>query len=74
MYPHTVAYKGGLLYSILSTVHVVFGFFQDSFTDLEQESSYSVQTGYLKGAVNAGENLEFLVTATDGTASETQTT
>ena len=32
----------------------VFGWFQDSFIGIEQESAYSLPAGYLKGAEQAG--------------------
>ena len=48
----------------------MFGFFQDSFTGVEQESGYTVQVGYQKGAQVAAQDLEFTVVATDVTASK----
>ena len=44
------------------------GFFQDSFTGIEQGPSYSIQVGYQKGAAQAGQNLMFNVEHTQGTA------
>ena len=35
-------------------LHAVFGWFQDSFIGIEQESAYSLPAGYLKGAEQAG--------------------
>ena len=49
---------------------IVFGFFQDSFIEVEQELGYTVLAGYQKGADVAGEDLELLVMSTDGTASK----
>ena len=49
---------------------IVFGFFQDSFTGVEQGPAYVVQAGYQKGAAQAGQNLTFDVVATPGTASK----
>ena len=49
---------------------IVFGFFQDSFTGVEQGSGHMVQAGYQKGAAQAGQNLVFDVVDTPGTASE----
>ena len=49
---------------------IVFGFFQDSFIGVEQELGYTVLAGYQKGAEVAGQNLELLVTTSDGTASK----
>ena len=49
---------------------IVFGFFNDSFTGVEQGPGHMVQAGYQKGAAQAGENLVFNIQFTDGTASE----
>ena len=49
---------------------IVFGFFQDSFSGMEQGPGHVVQAGYQKGAAQAGQNLIFSVVDTPGTASE----
>ena len=49
---------------------IVFGFFQDSFTGVEQVQSHTVQAGWQKGAAEAGVNLFFSVRTIPGTASE----
>lgn len=58
----------------ISTFKIVFGWFQDSFTGIEQsvgpELDHNVQAGYQKGAAQARENLIFNVVDMPGTASE----
>ena len=49
---------------------LVFGFFQDSFTGIEQGQSHVVQAGWQKGAAQAGVNLQFNVVDKGITASE----
>ena len=49
---------------------IVFGFFQDSFIGVEQEFGYTVKAGYQKGAEVGGQDLELLITTSDGTASK----
>ena len=41
----------------------VYGWFQDSFTGVEQDLSYLLEVGYQKGAQQAGLDLLFLTTA-----------
>ena len=41
----------------------VYGWFQDSFTGVEQDSSYLLEVGYQKGAQQADLDLLFLTTA-----------
>lgn len=41
----------------------VYGWFQDSFTGVEQDSSYFIEVGYQKGAHHAGLDLLFMTTA-----------
>ena len=41
----------------------VYGWLQDSFTGVEQDSSYLLEVGYQKGAQQAGLDLLFLTTA-----------
>ena len=48
----------------------VVGFINASFTGREQGPGHSVPVGYLKGGTIAGQNLEFDVGSTPGTASE----
>ena len=55
---------------ILNFNWIVFGFFQDSFTGVEQKSGYTVQVGYQKGAQVDAQDLEFTVVTTDVTASK----
>ena len=54
----------------LCQLNIVFGFFNDSFTGVEQGPGHIVQAGYQKGAAQAGLNLVFDVMDTPGTASE----
>ena len=56
--------------SICQLLSIVFGFFQDSFSGVEQGPGHMVQAGYQKGAAQAGQNLVFSVVDTPGTASE----
>ena len=50
---------------------IVFGFFQDVYTGMEQRTGHhSVQVGYQKGAVQVKRNLVFDVHDSPGTASE----
>ena len=51
-------------------MRIVFGFFQDSFTGVEQGPGHMVQAGYQKGAAQAGQNIVFHIMATPGTASK----
>ena len=41
--------------------HTVFGWFQDSFTRVEQADNHVVMVGYLKGAKEAQNNLAFTI-------------
>ena len=70
-----MAHTLGTLYThfnveISPNIIIVFGFFQDSFTGVEQEQGHTVQAGWQKGAAEAGVNLIFNVVNTPGTASE----
>ena len=49
---------------------IVFGFFNDSFTGVEQGSGHMMKAGYQKGAAQAGLNLVFNVMDRPATASE----
>ena len=49
---------------------LVFGFFQDTFTGLEQGPGHTVLAGWQKGAAQSGVNLVFNVINTGITASE----
>jgi hypothetical protein len=42
-------------------VLLVFGWFQDSYTGLEQEKDHTMMAGYKKGAQAVGDNLVFMV-------------
>ena len=46
---------------------LVFGFLQDSFTGMERRLGHTVPVGYRKGT---GEDIDFDVLDTEGTASE----
>ena len=39
----------------------MFGWYNDSFTGVEQEDAYTLQVGYQKGAVQLGQNLGFRI-------------
>ena len=39
----------------------MFGWYNDSFTGVEQEDAYTLQIGYQKGAVQLGQNLGFRI-------------
>ena len=41
--------------------NIVFGWFQDSYTGVEQEIDHIIMAGYRKGAQMVGENLVFTV-------------
>ena len=60
--------------SICQLLSIVFGFFQDSFTGVEQGPGHMVQAGYQKGAAQAGQNLVFNVMDRTATASELMST
>ena len=49
--------------------YLVFGFFQDSFTGIEQGPGHTVQAGWQKGAAQAGVNLVLNLVNTGITAS-----
>ena len=53
-----------------SLLCLVLGFFQDSFSGIEQGPGHSVQVGYQKGAQVFRQNLVFRVLNTPDTASE----
>ena len=55
---------------IIITSTAVFGFFQGTLTNVEQEDEYTVQVGYQKRGTGLTNELEFLVVARDGTASK----
>lgn len=40
---------------------IVLGWYNDSFTGVEQELAYTLQIGYQKGAAQLGQNLVFTV-------------
>ena len=48
---------------------IVFGFFKDSFTGIEQGPGHTIKVGWQKGAAQAGVNLVFNVISTGLTAS-----
>lgn len=56
---------GGYMYAnIYAYINIsVYGWFQDSFTGVEQDSSYLLEVGYQKGAQQASLDLLFLTTA-----------
>ena len=64
------AYCDDLTNFVSLLCQIVFGFFQYSFTGVEQGPGHMVQAGYQKGAAQAGENLIFNVVDRPGTASE----
>ena len=50
----------------------MFGWFQDSFVEMEQETALNVSAGYLKGAEQAGDGARMMlnVVRTFGSASK----
>ena len=42
-------------------LHAVFGWFQDSFAGVEQESAYNLSVGYIKGAEEAGTGAKLML-------------
>ena len=59
--------------AVHSNLSTVFGWFQNSFNGVEQDSAYSLSVGYLKGAEQAGVssilNLNVMIMTTPGNAS-----
>lgn len=46
---------------IIISIDLVFGWFQDSYTGIEQETDHVVMAGYKKGAQKVGHNLVFTI-------------
>ena len=46
---------------IIISIDLVFGWFQDSYTGIEQEIDHVVMAGYIKGAQKVGHDLVFIV-------------
>ena len=59
--------------AVCSKLSTVFGWFQNSFNGVEQDSAYSLSVGYLKGAEQAGVSstliLNVMIMTTPGNAS-----